>query len=137
MKSNQPFQLDPVPPSVREEARQEKRERDRQHVAQHRARAMENGLVQLVVMIPKAAAARVEAFKKAKGFRNKSDAVALILDELPGADPDRARVSVSPSSAELLDSIAAAKGFKNRSQAIEQVLRTALAYPALTKELGL
>jgi len=137
VETNQPFELDPVPPSVREEARQEKRQRVRTHVANHRARATKAGIVQVVLMIPKAAAERVDAFKKARGFRNRSDAVALILDELPGADPDRARVSVSPSSAELLDSIAAAKGFKNRSQAIEQVLRTALAYPALTKELGL
>ena len=115
----------------------EKRQRTRQHVADHRARAAEAGLAQLMVMIPKAAVARVKVFKKARGFRNISDAVALILDELPGTDPDRPRISFSPSSAALLDGIVAANGFKNRSQAMEHVLRTALASRALTKKLGL
>ena len=99
-----------------------KRERVRTHVANHRARAAEAGLVQLVVMIPKASAEKINAFKRMRGYRNKSDALALILDELPGVDPDKVRISISPQSAKLLDEIAVANGLRNRSQAAELIL---------------
>ena len=137
MESSEPFTLDPVPASVREEQAQEKRKRVRTNVAKHRASATEKGLVALNVFVPKALVERLDEVRHKEGVRSRAEALQIAITGLLDPRHELTRLLVTDEALTAIDEVREANHLSRRAEAIELVLRTALGNPSFKQELGL
>jgi hypothetical protein len=137
MESSPPFQLDPVPPSVRQAEAEEKRRRVRSNVAKHREEATRKGLASLNVFVPKDLLERLDQVRASHGLRSRAEALQLTVCGLLDPHRELTRLLVTDETLSVIDRVREAKGLTKRADAIELVVRTALDNPSLKQELGL
>ncbi|GGE97568.1 hypothetical protein [Sphingomonas prati] len=137
MESSEPFALDPIPPSLREERAQEKRKIQREHVAKHREEAKKQGLVSLNVFVPKALVKCLDQVRHQEGVRSRAEALQIAITGLVDPRRDLTRLLVTDETLSAIDKVREANNLTKRADAIELVLRTALGNPSFKQELGL
>jgi hypothetical protein len=137
MESSEPFTLDPIPPSLREEKAEEKRTRVRKAVAKNRDKATKAGLVSLNVFVPKALVERLDDVRDREGVRSRAEALQLAVTGLLDPRRDLMRLLVTDEAISQIDKVREANKLTKRTDAIELVLRAALGNPSIKQELGL
>lgn len=137
MESSEPFTLDPIPPSLREERAEEKRKYQRDHVAKHREQAKKKGLVSLNVLVPKAVIKCLDKVQQQEGVRSRAEAVQIAITGLVDPRRDLMRLLVTDETISQIDKVRVANNLTKRADAIELVLRAALGNPSIKRELGL
>ncbi len=137
MESSEPFTLDPIPPSLREEQAEEKRVRVRKNVANHREAATKKGLVNLNVFVPKALVERLDDVRHQEGVRSRAEALQIAVTGLLDPRHELMRLLVTDEAISAIDKVREANHLPKRADAIELVLRAALGNPSIKQELGL
>jgi len=82
VNATHPFQLEPLSPEDRADRQAKRRKITRDAMARARAEARAAGATQVMVMMEQDHIEKLDALKELRGFRNRSQAFALIMTTL-------------------------------------------------------